>query len=139
MQTKGRCKCDLATRSISQEVRTLLVDLLNKANDEVAEAHNSINGKAILKGLMVEKTASKDVEASTIVALTRKRTAPQRYAEVALQDPVYYQYGRKRRKGVGRDDDSVSSVTLIHHELSEVRVHGSWTIASSHGGFVDCR
>jgi hypothetical protein len=41
---------DLATRAFSKEVRNLLVKILNEANEQVREAHESPLGKALLDG-----------------------------------------------------------------------------------------
>jgi hypothetical protein len=41
---------DLATRAFSVEVKNLLVKLLNEANKKVKEAHESLEGRKLLKG-----------------------------------------------------------------------------------------
>ena len=50
---------DMATRSWSDAIKQLLVDLLNEANNEVRAAHDSIQGQK-LKGLKLEPDDSDD-------------------------------------------------------------------------------
>ena len=119
---------DLASRSFSSEVQNLLVDLLNKSNKYVKEAHESQRGHEILKeknflptedsnnSINVEfdeETGGRlaitvqdplDLDLDTVTNPTpRKRLRPDRFADTMLQDDVYQEYGQgKRRKLKGK-------------------------------------
>lgn len=93
---------DMATRSYTDSIKTLLVDLLNDGNQEVRKAHDSLAGKKLLKNIIgappvpqkevdaLEATLETDpntpvpsIQTATATASrpTRSRKAPARQAD----------------------------------------------------------
>jgi hypothetical protein len=113
---------DSATRAFSSEFQELLIKLLNEANVQVRNAHESVKGRKILDGrdvlpLSTDEFFLEDINSDDLnlnighglasVHPTRNRAAPKRLVNEVLSQFSNY-FGRKRR-GANSDASSDQS------------------------------
>jgi len=115
---------DLATRAFSKEVRNLLVKILNEANEQVREAHESPLGKALLDGretlpfelsigsMDLDDNGS-DLDFTVPRDLPpRRRQEPDRFSISMLAgSSLYASYGKKRGRRAAADSEESTSET----------------------------
>jgi hypothetical protein len=114
---------DLATRAFSDEVKSLLVDLLNEGNRQVREAHQSLEGQRLLakrdtlpftstsfgyQDLNDKMITEVDELAETRTRSKRTRNAPQRLAtQLLAESHVYNDFSKLEAS----DEESFSDFT----------------------------